>query len=204
MPSHSSVSRRSSRVRSRSSSSRRRCCASSGRSPPRSSRRHPRRRRWRRRSTRRSRNSRRWWARGTISPKAPTSSSSRDEEGRVTTERRRFIVTAGGALATATAWTKALDLLQGAAQRFAKVVEETSGGRFRIEVLQGGQMMQPFECFDAASRGTIEAFMGSPQYWADREPAIEWFATIPFGMNPEGMAAWYYQGDGLKLMQETY
>ena len=144
----------------------------------------------------------------------------------MTTERRRFIVTAGGALATATAaaiveapnviaqpkvqwrmstaWTKALDLLQGAAQRFAKVVEETSGGRFRIEVLQGGQMMQPFECFDAASRGTIEAFMGSPQYWADREPAIEWFATIPFGMNPEGMAAWYYQGDGLKLMQETY
>ena len=27
---------------------------------------------------------------------------------------------------------------------------------------------------------------------------------IPFGMNPEGMAAWYYQGDGLKLWEETY
>ena len=23
-------------------------------------------------------------------------------------------------------------------------------------------------------------------------------------MNPEGMAAWYYQGDGLKLWEETY
>ena len=36
------------------------------------------------------------------------------------------------------------------------------------------------------------------------EPAIEWFCTIPFGMNPGGMAAWIYQGDGLKLWEETY
>jgi TRAP-type mannitol/chloroaromatic compound transport system substrate-binding protein len=46
--------------------------------------------------------------------------------------------------------------------------------------------------------------MATPQYWNTREPAIEWFATIPFGMNPAGMAAWYYQGDGLKLMEEAY
>ncbi len=147
------------------------------------------------------------------------------------TDRRQFIVMAGGALAAAgavatvdvpnviaqpkvqwrmsTAWTQALDVNQGAALRLAKVVEEMSGGRFRIEVFPGGQIMQPFECFDAASRGTIEAFMGTPYYWTAREPgrrepAIEWFATIPFGMNPEGMAAWYYQGDGLKLWEETY
>jgi TRAP-type mannitol/chloroaromatic compound transport system substrate-binding protein len=142
------------------------------------------------------------------------------------TGRRRFLAKAGGTVAAAsvgsliaapaalaqpkvqwrmsTAWTSTVDLLQGAAQKLARVVEETSGGRFRIEVLQGGQIMEPFECFDAASQGTIQAFMGSPQYWANREPAIEWFATIPFGMNPGGMAAWFYQGDGLKLMEEAY
>ena len=81
----------------------------------------------------------------------------------------------------------------------ATVVEETSGGRFRIEVFPGGQIMQPFECFEAASKGTIELFMGAPYYWTDKEPGIEWFATIPFGMNCDGMAAWYYQGDGRKL-----
>jgi TRAP-type mannitol/chloroaromatic compound transport system substrate-binding protein len=141
-------------------------------------------------------------------------------------KRRRFIVKAGGALAAAgaaavvdapsviaqqkvqwrmsTAWTVGHDILQGNAQRLGQVVEEMSGGRFQIEVMPGGQIMPPFECFDATSKGTIQAYMGSPQYWGGKEPALEWFATIPFGMNPEGMAAWLYQGDGLKLMEEAY
>jgi TRAP-type mannitol/chloroaromatic compound transport system substrate-binding protein len=142
------------------------------------------------------------------------------------TERRRFIATAGGVMAAAaagaivdapnviaqpkvqwrmsTSWPAALDVQQGAAQRFGKVVEEMSAGRFRIEVFPGGQIMQPFECFDAASKGTIEAFMASAYQWTAKEPALEWFTTVPFGMNPQGMAAWYYQGDGLKLWEETY
>jgi TRAP-type mannitol/chloroaromatic compound transport system substrate-binding protein len=103
-----------------------------------------------------------------------------------------------------TTWTKALDQLQRSAQLLAKLVDEMSAGRFQIEVFPGGQIMQPLECFDATSRGTIEAFMGTATYWADKEPATEWFATIPFGMNPEGMTAWFYQGDGLKLWEETY
>ncbi len=141
-------------------------------------------------------------------------------------ERRRFIAKAGGAMAAAatgtivdaphviaqpkvqwrmsTAFTAVFDMHHGAAQRLAKIVEETSGGRFRIEVFPGGQIMPSFACFDAASQGKIEAFLGSGQYWTDKEPALEWFSTVPFGMNPEGMAAWYYQGDGLKLMEEAY
>jgi TRAP-type mannitol/chloroaromatic compound transport system substrate-binding protein len=140
--------------------------------------------------------------------------------------RRRFIAKAGGAAAAvaaaavvdvpnviaqpkvhwrmSTAWTATFDIVQGAAERLATVVEEMSGGRFRIEVFPGGQIIPPLECFDATSQGKIQAFMGSPQYWKDKEPAIEWFCTIPFGMNPEGMAAWFYQGDGLRLWEETY
>ena len=141
------------------------------------------------------------------------------------TDRRRFLTKAGCAMAAvvtatiidapnviaqpkvqwrmSTGWAPGL-LPQDTAQRLGTVVDEMSGGRFRIEVFPGGQIMQPFECFDAASQGKIEAFMASPQYWRDKEPALEWFSTIPFGMNPQGMAAWYYQGDGLKLMEEAY
>lgn len=144
----------------------------------------------------------------------------------MTTERRRFIVKAGGAVAAvaaaaivdapnviaqpkvqwrlSTTWTPALDVLQGAAQRLANVVDRMSGGRFRIEVFAGGQIIPPFGCFDAASKGTIEAFMGAPYYWTANEPALEWFATVPFGMDSAGMTGWYYQGDGLLPWQETY
>jgi TRAP-type mannitol/chloroaromatic compound transport system substrate-binding protein len=93
----------------------------------------------------------------------------------------------------------------GAALQLGKLVEGMSGGRFRIEVFPGGQIMPPFACFEAASQGTeIQAFMGPGAYWLDKEPAFEWFTTIPFGMNPDGMAAWYFQGDGLKLWEEAY
>jgi len=84
------------------------------------------------------------------------------------------------------------------------VVEETSGGRFRIQVFPGGQIMPPLDCFDATSKGTIEAFMGAAYYWTAKELALEWFTTVPFGMNAEGMATWYHQGDGLKLWEESY
>jgi len=93
---------------------------------------------------------------------------------------------------------------QGVALRFAKTIEDMSGGRFHIEVFPGGQIMQPLECFGAASKGTVESFMGISYYWSASEPALEWFSTIPFGMNPEGMTGWYYQGDGLKLWEEAY
>jgi TRAP-type mannitol/chloroaromatic compound transport system substrate-binding protein len=46
--------------------------------------------------------------------------------------------------------------------------------------------------------------MAVPSYWSAKDPAMEWFMTVPFGMNPEGMAAWYYRGDGLKLWEEAY
>src|SRR5262245_966024 len=125
------------------------------------------------------------------------------------TDRRRFLAKASGVVATvaagsivdapsviaqpkvqwrmSTAYPRALDQLQGAAERLARIVEEMSGGRFRIEVFPGGQIMQPFECYDAVSQGKIEVYMGPPQYWRDRDPALEWFGTIPFGMNPQGM-----------------
>jgi TRAP-type mannitol/chloroaromatic compound transport system substrate-binding protein len=140
--------------------------------------------------------------------------------------RRRFILKAGGALAVAgaaavieaphviaqpkiqwrlsTTWTPALDVLQGAADQLARVVDEMSGGRFRIEVFLGGQIVPPFDSFDAASQGKIDAFMAASYYWVAKDPASQWFSTVPFGMNAEAMAAWYRQGGGLKLWEDTY
>ena len=139
-------------------------------------------------------------------------------------DRRRFLVAASGVVGAGAAtlmsapnviaqpkvqWRMSTiftstNLAQDAAQRLATTVDEMSGGRFRIDVFPGGQIMPIVACFDATAQGTIEAFMATDQYWRDREPALEWFATIPFGMNCEGMAAWYEQGEGRKLWEEAY
>ncbi len=47
-----------------------------------------------------------------------------------------------------TAFGPALDWHQGVAERLAKVVQETTGGRFQIDVFPGGQIMGPFDCFE--------------------------------------------------------
>ena len=140
-------------------------------------------------------------------------------------ERRRFLIksaTATGVTAAAlvnapnviaqprfqwrmsTTWTPALDVLQGGAQKMAKIADDMSGGRLKIQVFAGGELMPPFGCFDAASQGTIECFMGAPYYWAGKEPGFQWFSAVPFGFNPNGMMAWYLHGDGLKLWEEAY
>ena len=139
-------------------------------------------------------------------------------------KRRKFIAGAGAATAGAaailhapaviaqqkyrwrmpTTWTPALDVMQGSAQQLAKMVADMSGGRLTIEVFPAGQIVPPLGVFDACSKGTVEAFMGASYYWAAKEPAMQWFCSVPFGMNPGGMAAWYYNGGGLQLWEETY
>jgi TRAP-type mannitol/chloroaromatic compound transport system substrate-binding protein len=140
-------------------------------------------------------------------------------------ERRRFlaktgILAAAGAAAVvdapnviaqqrfqwrmSTTWTPALDVLQGGAQHMAKLVDEMSGGRLKIQVYAGGELMPAFGCFDATQQGTIECFMGAPYYWAGKEAALQWFSAVPFSFNPQGMMAFYLHGDGLKLWEETY
>ena len=141
------------------------------------------------------------------------------------TGRRRFIATAGGLVAAAaaaiveapyviaqpkiqwrmsTAWPPQLDNLQKSAEQLGSLVGEMSGGRFTMQVFPGGQIMAPFACFDATSKGEIEGFMAAGTYWVDRDVATAWFSSIPFGMDPQGMAAWYQHGDGLKLWEETF
>lgn len=138
-------------------------------------------------------------------------------------QRRKFVGTAaalagGAAIVSApfvaaqpiikwrmpTAFPASLDILHGAAHRLAKIVASMSAGRFQIEVYPAGQIVPALGVFDACSAGTVQAFMGASYYWDQREPANSWFCTVPFGMNPQGMMAWYHQGDGMKLWEETY
>jgi TRAP-type mannitol/chloroaromatic compound transport system substrate-binding protein len=103
-----------------------------------------------------------------------------------------------------TTWPPKLPVLQTGCERLAKRIGEASGGRLQIQVFAAGELVPAFGSFDAVSNGTVECGSGASYYWAGKMPAAQWFAAVPFGMNAQGMAAWFHGGDGLKLWEELY
>ena len=103
-----------------------------------------------------------------------------------------------------TTWPPKLPVLQEGCERLARRVDEMSDGRLKIQVYAGGELVPALGGFEAVSQGTIECASGASYYWAGKEPATQWFAAVPFGMNAQGYGAWFHGGDGLKLWEETY
>ncbi len=103
-----------------------------------------------------------------------------------------------------TTWPPKMPILQDGAERLAKRIEEMSNGRLKIQVYAAGELVPALGVFDAVSSGTVECGSAAAYYWAGKEPAVQWFASVPFGLNPQGLNAWFYAGDGLKLWEEVY
>ena len=103
-----------------------------------------------------------------------------------------------------TTWPPGLDVLQEGCVRLAKRIGEISDGRLQIQVFAAGELVPAMESFQAVSDGTVEAGSGASYYWAGKEPATQWFAAVPFGLNAQGMSAWFHGADGLKLWEECY
>ncbi len=103
-----------------------------------------------------------------------------------------------------TAWPPAFPILQTGAERFAKRVGELTGGRLTIQVYAGGELVPPLGVFDAVSSGSVQCGHSAAYYWAGKCNAAQWFTSIPFGMDAQGMNDWFYFGNGLKLWEEVY
>jgi len=83
-------------------------------------------------------------------------------------------------------------------------IEAASGGRIKIKIYAGGELVPAFEVFDAVSRGTVEMGHGAAYYHKGKVDAAQYFTAIPFGMNNLEMNAWLYKGGGLELWRELY
>lgn len=103
-----------------------------------------------------------------------------------------------------TTWPPNFPILDEACKLFASMVEEMSGGRIKIRVFGGGELVPSLEIFDAVRNGAAEIGHGSAYYWAGKSPAASFFATVPFGMNAQQVSSWIHAGDGLTLWQELY
>lgn len=103
-----------------------------------------------------------------------------------------------------TTWPPNFPVLGEGCKLLAKWVEEMSGGRLKIEVYGGGELIPALECFDAVSHGAVEMASGSGYYWAGKIPAAQFFSSVPFGMNAQQMNAWVINGGANQLWDELY
>ncbi len=103
-----------------------------------------------------------------------------------------------------TTWPPHFPVLGEGADLFAKWVDEMSGGRLKITVYGGGELVPPLGVFDAVSQGTVQMGHGAAYYWAGKSPATQFFAAVPFGFNAQSMNAWILNGGGMKLWEEVY
>lgn len=103
-----------------------------------------------------------------------------------------------------TAWPPHSPLLGEGADLLAKWMEEMSGGRLKIQVYGGGELVPALEVFEAVSQGIVEMGHSASYFWAGKLPAAQFFAAVPFGMNVQQTNAWYYSGGGLELWKEIY
>lgn len=87
---------------------------------------------------------------------------------------------------------------------FCKKVEAMSGGRLKIQHFAAGELIPALEGFDAVQAGTVEMNAANAYFWAGKIFAAQYFTTVPFGLNFQGMNAWLYSAGGLELWQELY
>lgn len=89
-------------------------------------------------------------------------------------------------------------------RKFVNKLKRASGGQVEFIFKAPGSVVAPEGCFDAVSKGVVNACWSSPVHWVGKERALSLFASVPFGPDAREYAAWYYYGGGEQLMEQIY
>jgi TRAP-type mannitol/chloroaromatic compound transport system substrate-binding protein len=103
-----------------------------------------------------------------------------------------------------TSWPPMLPGLGVGAENIAKRIDRMSGGRLKIKVYAGGELVPALEVFDAVRAGTAQMGHDASYYHRGKVPAAQYFTAIPFGLNANEINAWIYYGGGLQMWHELY
>lgn len=103
-----------------------------------------------------------------------------------------------------TSWPPGLPGLGIGAENLAKRIGQASGGRLKIKLFAGGELVPALEVFDAVRSGTAQMGHDAAYYHRGKVPAAQFFTAVPFGLNANEMNAWFYYGGALELWEEYY
>jgi len=136
-------------------------------------------------------------------------------------KRRRFIQVAGASallsgsrvsapavikgrrnLKMVTSWPSNFPGLGTSANRVAQRIEAASDRQITVTVFAAGELVGPFEAFDAVSSGTADMYHSADYYQQHKSSAFNFFTAVPFGMTADEMAGWLIYGGGQSLWDE--
>lgn len=104
----------------------------------------------------------------------------------------------------ATSWPKSLNIVFGTAELICRRVGELTNGRFAITPYAAGELVPGLEVLNAVSAGTVECGHTASYYYINKNPALAFGTTIPFGLNAQQQNAWFYHAGGLEAMHKLY
>src|ERR1700716_73955 len=155
------------------------------------------------------------------SPKAPIAFPGACVQEERPMKRREFLQVAGAGMAASAvaapavaqsmpevkwrltaSWPKSLDTLFGACETFSKYVSEATDNKFQVQVFAAGAIVPGLQVLDAVQDGTVEIGHTAVYYFIGKDPTWALFCAVPFGLNTRQQNAWFYDGDGTKLMNE--
>ena len=103
-----------------------------------------------------------------------------------------------------TTWPKNFPGLGTGAQRLVDNIKNMSEGKLNIKLFAGGELVPPFESFDAVRENKAQMFYGSPYYWINKNKSTPFFGAVPGGITTQEHNAWINYAGGQALWDKLY
>ncbi|MCK5365339.1 MAG: TRAP transporter substrate-binding protein, partial [Gammaproteobacteria bacterium] len=89
--------------------------------------------------------------------------------------------------------------------RFSKDIDRLSAGKLQIKFFEPGALVPALECFDAASKGSVESCWTTPGYHTGKlGVGVSFFTAVPFGPQIGEFLAWKWHGGGNAIRDAKY
>ncbi len=81
-------------------------------------------------------------------------------------------------------------------------ITAATDGRITVKLFAAGELVPPFESFDAVSTGTADLLHAASYYWQGKSKGFNFFCAVPMGLLQPEMDAWMQFGGGQELWDE--
>ena len=88
------------------------------------------------------------------------------------------------------------------AQILARKITEATDGRLTVTPHGANELVPVQQMFDAVAEGRVDMYHAIEYYWEDKDPAFNFFASVPFGLSPIEMDTWLNKYGGQELWDD--